>query len=50
MVGTTVVKVFGDKVYVGEIIEYDTVRKWYKVRYTDGDEEELNFRQLRVRN
>ena len=50
MVGTTVVKLFDDTVYVGKIIVYDTVRKWYKVRYTDGDEEELTFRELRVRD
>ena len=24
-------------------------KKWYKVLYEDGDEEELNFRELRVK-
>ena len=48
MIGKPVCKWFEDKLFVGEIISYDDRRKWYKVRYTDGDEEELTFRELRV--
>lgn len=36
------------KLFVGKITQYDTGKKWYKVLYDDGDEEELSFRQLRV--
>ena len=48
MIGKPVCKWFDDTLFVGEIIEYDDRHKWYKVRYTDGDEEELSFRQLRI--
>ena len=48
MVGITVCKFFEKKLYIGKIISYDRSRKWYKVHYEDGDEEELTFRELRV--
>ena len=52
MIGKTVCKWFGEgedaKMFVGKITEYDERRKWYKVLYSDGDEEELSFRQLRI--
>ena len=48
MIGKTVVKLFDDVPYVGKITSYDDAKKWYKVTYEDGDEEELNFRELRV--
>ena len=50
MIGKTVVKLFDDVVYTGKIIGYDIAKKWYKVRYSDGDEEELTYRQLRNRD
>ena len=49
MVGITVCKFFNKKLYIGKVISYDRSRHWYKVHYEDGDEEELTFRQLRVR-
>lgn len=49
-IGDRVVKVFGDDIYIGEVIGHDreveTSRKLYRVRYTDGDEEDLYAREL----
>lgn len=53
MVGKRVVRVFptddGDdgKAFFGHITDYDPVAKFYKVVYQDGDEEELEYHQLR---
>ena len=48
MVGTTVVKLFDGKPFVGIITCYDADEKYYQVTYSDGDQEELEFGQLRV--
>ena len=48
MIGKTVVKMFGDEVYMGNIVSFDPRHKWYRVHYEDGDSEDLNFRELRV--
>ena len=48
MVGTTVVKLFDGKPFVGTITFYDADEKYYQVTYSDGDQEELEFGQLRV--
>ena len=48
MVGTTVVKLFDGKPFVGTITFYDAEEKYYQVTYSDGDQEELEFDQLRV--
>ena len=48
MIGVTVCKFFGDKLFKGKVTAFDRAHKWYKVKYDDGDEEELSFRQLRV--
>ena len=49
MVGQTVCKFFEEKLFTGKIVSFDPRKKWYKVLYEDGDEEELNFRELRVK-
>ena len=49
MVGIRVVKLFDGGVFLGIITSYDPRKKWYRVKYTDGDEEELTYRELRVK-
>ena len=49
MVGKTVVKLFDKVPYVGEITNFDPRTKWYKVVYKDGDQEDMTYRELRVR-
>jgi len=40
--GTRVRKAFGScGEYVGHVVGYKPRRGWYKVRYSDGDEEEM---------
>lgn len=51
MIGTTVVKLFGGVPYVGKITKYypdPTDDDQYQVVYEDGDEEDLEFHELRV--
>ena len=48
MIGKTVVKMFGDEVYIGKIVSFDPHCKWYRVNYENSDSEDLNVRQLRV--
>ena len=54
MVGTRVVKLFtngagSDVEYTGYLKSYyDVENNWYHVKYTDGDEEDLSFTELRV--
>ena len=53
MIGKRVVRIFlddddgTDKPFFGKIISYDVDKKYYKVRYDDGDEEELAWSELR---
>ncbi|KAI5082104.1 hypothetical protein GOP47_0001847 [Adiantum capillus-veneris] len=46
LVGRKTKKDFGGEFYYGEIIHYDNRVKYYKVRYEDGDEEELEWAEL----
>ena len=48
MIGKKVVKLFGGVPYVGTISSFDTETKFYKIRYEDGDGEDLEFHELRV--
>ena len=48
MVGKTIVKLFEGKPFVGKITSYDPVEKYYKVLYEDGDQQELEWHELRV--
>ena len=48
MIGKKVVKLFSGVPYVGTISSFDTESKFYKVRYEDGDGEDLEFYELRV--
>ena len=43
LVGSAVGKMFEGVEYFGKITAY---KKWWKVRYDDGDREQLNYRQL----
>ena len=43
LVGQTVAKKFGTRPYEGKITKF---KKWWTVEYTDGDVEDLNYRQL----
>ena len=41
-------KKFSDgKLYDGIVENYDKKKKWFKIKYTDGDEEELNLNELK---
>jgi len=44
-VGREVCKKFGDSYYLGEVTRFDG--KWWRVKYTDGDEEDLSAGELR---
>lgn len=46
-VGTEICKVFDDASYRGEVISFDSAAKFYKIRYVDGDEEELDENELK---
>ena len=46
-VGTIVRKRFRDGVFEGEILHYDPRAKFYKIRYTDGDTEELTYDEVK---
>ena len=41
-------KLFDDKPPIGKIVLYDVEEEYYKIKYDDGDEEELDFSELRV--
>lgn len=47
MIGRRTRKDFGGQVYNGEVVGYDSRAKYYKVRYEDGDEEELEWDELK---
>ena len=41
-------KKFNDgKFYIGDVKKYDKKNKWFKIKYDDGDEEDLNVNQLK---
>ena len=46
-VGTKIRKAFDGKPFDGEVISYDAKAKYYKIRYEDGDEEEMDAKQIK---
>ena len=47
-IGMEVKKKFNDnKFYDGIVKKYDKKKKWFKIKYLDGDEEDLNVNQLK---
>jgi hypothetical protein len=44
--GRKVRKLFGDTYYVGKVAKYDSESNWYSVIYDDGDQEDLEWREL----
>jgi hypothetical protein len=49
MIRKVVVKLFeGGIEYMGNITDYNARRQWYHVVYSDGDEEDLTYKELRV--
>ena len=41
-------KKFNDnKFYNGEVVKYDKKNKWFKVKYDDGEKEDLNLNELK---
>ena len=47
LVGAIVEKWFKPEWFKGKVVRYDEEHKWYWVEYEDGDEEEMNLRELR---
>ena len=47
-VGTKIRKPFDGKAYDGEVVSYDARAGYYKVQYEDGDEEEMDARQIQT--
>lgn len=45
--GTIIRKKFDDGWFEGEVTEYDPVAGYYKINYTDGDQEELDAKEVR---
>ena len=46
LVGRVVKKLWGGTWYNGTVLAYDSRVRWFRVRYDDSDEEELNKREL----
>ncbi|OEU08529.1 hypothetical protein FRACYDRAFT_249420 [Fragilariopsis cylindrus CCMP1102] len=47
-IGTKVRRKFNDgNVYSGKILSYDEIEKYYKIRYEDGDVDELDIQQVK---
>ena len=47
-IGMKIKKKFNDgKFYDGIVKKYDKKKKWFKIKYLDGDEEDLNVNQLK---
>ena len=44
--GTKITKDFDGEIFSGRVVSYDKGAKWYRVRYEDGDEEELSVKEL----
>lgn len=49
-IGTVIRKKFPEtgEYYEGKVTDYDTEYKWYKIKYLDGDEEELDEEELKL--
>ena len=45
-IGTIVSKEFEEGIFFGEVTGYDHDEDWYKVRYSDGEEEDLNWLEI----
>ncbi|KAI5079338.1 hypothetical protein GOP47_0004817 [Adiantum capillus-veneris] len=48
LVGKTVEKDFDGTLYKGTVMEFDSKSEYYKVKYEDGDQEDLEFEELKV--
>mmetsp|Transcript_33490 Transcript_33490/g.42767 ORF Transcript_33490/g.42767 Transcript_33490/m.42767 type:complete len:141 (-) Transcript_33490:51-473(-) len=46
-IGSMVSKKFGKKTYEGEIISYHKEKRCYRIKYEDGDEEEMNADEVK---
>ena len=46
-IGTKIRKAFDGKPFDGEVVSYDAKAKYYKIRYEDGDEEEMDAKQIK---
>lgn len=46
LIGRKTRKDFGGQIYKGEVIDFDYKANYYKVKYEDGDEEELEWSEL----
>lgn len=44
--GRKIEKMFGDHLYSGKVVKYDSETKWYRVVYEDGDSEDLEWHEL----
>ncbi|KAL6614209.1 hypothetical protein ACP70R_036479 [Stipagrostis hirtigluma subsp. patula] len=44
--GRKVRKLFGDTYYIGKVVKYDSESNWYSIVYDDGDQEDLEWREL----
>ena len=49
MIGRRVCRQFEGEWYVGHITAYDAEEDFYRVEYDDGDKEDLEFGELRVK-
>lgn len=47
MKGKKVMKKFGKKNFMGDVVDYDPESKWFKIVYEDGDEEDLEVGEVK---
>jgi hypothetical protein len=45
--GTIVRKQFKEGIFEGEVTHYDTITKFYKIQYEDGDTEEMTYDEVK---
>lgn len=45
--GKKVMKKFGKKNFMGDVVDYDPESKWFKIVYEDGDEEDLEVGEVK---
>lgn len=46
LIGGVIEKEFEGEIYKGKITSYDAANKWYRVRYADNDEEDMNIKEI----
>jgi len=46
-IGTKIIKPFDGTPYNGKVVSYDTNSKYYKVRYDDGDKEDMDVHEVK---